>query len=268
MAVSAVCVGDNCIDRYLPPINRSFVGGNALNVAVYLQQHGVPSAYVGVVGDDADGRRVLDVLGLRGIDSTHVQVLPGQTAYSDIWLGQHGDREFVSEYLGPKPSAFLSPEAIHFIARHDLVHCTLLGGTAEDLPRIKQAGRPRLSMDYGERASPQFVQQTLTYVDLAFFSLPENQSSDAGALAQRMFDAGPGLVIVTMGSRGSLAYNGEGHFQPAVPVEVVDTLGAGDAFIGAFLAHYLRGSSLPECLAKAAETAAHTCTHYGAWPQP
>lgn len=62
MAVRAVCAGDNCIDRYLPPFNRSFVGGNAVNVAVYLQKHGIPAAYIGVVGDDADGRRTLDAL--------------------------------------------------------------------------------------------------------------------------------------------------------------------------------------------------------------
>jgi fructoselysine 6-kinase len=262
------CVGDNCIDRYLPPVNLSFVGGNALNIAVYLQQNGVPASYAGVVGHDGDGRRVLEALRQRGIDTAHVQVLPGETAYSDIRLDEHSNREFVAEYLGPKPAGFLSPEAIEFIAGHDLVHTTLLGGTADDLPRIRQAGARQISMDYSERAPEDFIQQTLPFVDLAFFSLPEERYQEARTLAERILDAGPRLAVVTMGSWGSLAYDGQAHFQPAVTVQVVDTLGAGDAFIGAFLADYLRGRSLPACLAKAAETAAQTCTHYGAFPQP
>lgn len=268
MAVSAVCVGDNCIDRYLPPVILSFVGGNALNVTVYLQQHGVAASYVGVVGDDGEGRRVREALRQRGIDTTHIQVLAGQTAYSDIRLDEQRNREFVAEYLGPKPTGFLSAEAIEFIAGHDLVHTTLLGGTADDLPRIKQAGARQLSMDYGERASEDFIQETLPFVDLAFFSLAEERYQEARALSERIRDAGPRLAVVTMGARGSLAYDGQAHFRPTVRVQVVDTLGAGDAFIGTFLADYLRGRSLPECLAKAAETAAQTCTHYGAFPQP
>jgi fructoselysine 6-kinase len=267
VTVRAVCVGDNCIDRYLPPVNQTFVGGNALNVAVYLQQAGVAASYAGVVGDDEAGRRVLETLRQRGIDTTHVQALAGQTAYSDIRLDEQNNREFIAEYLGPKPAGFLSAEAIAFIAGHDLVHTTLLGGTADDLPRIEQAGARLISMDYGERAPENFIQQTLPFVDLAFFSLPEERYREARALAERILGAGPRLAVVTMGARGSLAYDGESHFQPAVRVQVVDTLGAGDSFIGTFLGDYLRGRSLPECLAKAAETAAHICTHYGAFPQ-
>ena len=268
MAVRAVCVGDNCIDRYLPPVNRSFVGGNALNVAVYLKQHGVPASYVGVVGNDGNGSRILEALRQREIDTTHLQVLPGETAYSDIRLGAQGDREFVAEYLGPKPAGFLSEAAIEFIAGHDLVHTTLLGGTVADLPRIRQAGATHVSMDYGERAPEDFIRDTLSYIDLAFFSLDEERQQEARGLAERIFEAGPRLVVVTMGKHGSLAYDGHAYFQPAVPAQVVDTLGAGDAFIGTFLAYYMGGSSLQASLANAAQTATRACSHYGAWPQP
>jgi fructoselysine 6-kinase len=261
-------VGDNCIDRYLRPVNLSFVGGNALNVAVYLQQHGVLTSYSGVVGDDEEGTRVLEALRQHGIDTTHIQVLPGQTAYTDIRLGEQGDREFVTEYLGPKPAGFLSHEAIKYIASHDQVHTTLLGGTAEDLPRIKQAGARQISMDYGERAEEDFIKQTLLFVDIAFFSLAEEQSLTAPRLAERIFEAGTRLAVVTVGARGSFAYDGQAYFQPAMPVHVVDTLGAGDAFIGTFLAQFLHGNPLPACLEKAAAIAALTCTHFGAWQQP
>lgn len=267
MAVSAVCVGDNCIDRYLPPVNRTFVGGNAVNVAVYLRHNGIPAAYVGVVGDDADGRRTLAALAQRGVDTARVQVLPGQTAYSEIRLSAGNEREFVSEYLGPKPTGFLTPDDITFIGGHDLVHMTMLGGTEADLPTIRHASRGLLSLDYGERSTPEFVARTLPHLDLAFFSLPEDRFEEAPDLAQRMASAGARLVVVTIGACGSVAYDGQLHTAPAQPVTVVDSLGAGDTYIGTLLAHYLHGRALPDCMERASAAAAVVCTHYGAWTQ-
>ena len=49
-------VGDNCIDRYLPPIALATVGGNAVNVAVHLRRLGRRTAYFGAVGEDREGR--------------------------------------------------------------------------------------------------------------------------------------------------------------------------------------------------------------------
>ncbi|MCS7070230.1 MAG: PfkB family carbohydrate kinase [Anaerolinea sp.] len=266
--MKAACVGDNCIDRYLPPLNRTFVGGNAVNVAVYLRRSGIPTAYVGVVGDDGDGRRVLDALAQQDIDTTRVQILPGQTAYSDIRLNAANEREFVAEYLGPKPSDFLTPALIDFIGQHDLVHLTMLGGTEADLPHIRRACRGLLSLDYGERSTADFVANTLPLIDLAFFSLPEDRFDEAHELAQRMAASGPRLVVVTGGARGSIAYDGQWHFAPAQPVTVVDSLGAGDAYIGSLLAHYLRSQAVLDCMQQASAAAALACTHYGAWLQP
>jgi fructoselysine 6-kinase len=56
---------------------------------------------------------------------------------------------------------------------------------------------------------------------------------------------------------------------PAVPVaDVVDTCGAGDAFIAAFLVSRLAGASLAACLRAGAEAGARACTFVGAFPQP
>ena len=101
MKSSAVCVGDNCIDYYLPPINRDFIGGNALNVAVHMQTCGISTAYVGVVGNDADGQHILSVLAQKGLEISNLNTLPGKTAQTHIRLSPQGDRQFVYEYLGP-----------------------------------------------------------------------------------------------------------------------------------------------------------------------
>ena len=63
-----VSIGDNCIDRYLPPIGLERVGGNAVNVAATIATHGKPAAYAGVVGDDNSGTRILDSLRAVGVN--------------------------------------------------------------------------------------------------------------------------------------------------------------------------------------------------------
>ena len=76
---TAVCLGDNCIDYYLPPIDRWFVGGNAVNVATYLANHEIETAYIGVVGDDENGQSICEALNTRQIDITYLETLAGKS---------------------------------------------------------------------------------------------------------------------------------------------------------------------------------------------
>lgn len=265
MNKSAVSVGDNCIDNYLPPIDRTFLGGNAVNVAIHLGRAGVSTAYVGVVGNDPAGYFILKELGRQGLDISHVQILPGKTARTDIRLGPQGDREFVFEDLGVTNQLQLSKELIRFIAQHDLVHNTWLGKSEAALPYYKQTSGPVVSMDYGERCPIEFINETIQYVDLAFFSLPEAQAEKAEELILSISRGGPRLVVVTLGAKGSVAYDGRFYFEPALPVNVIDTLGAGDTYIGIFLANWLNGDVLQECMRRASRAAAETCLHHGGW---
>ncbi len=79
LAVKPVAtMGDNCLDHYLPPLDREFVGGNALNVAIGLRDLGHDVAYAGAIGTDDAGRVVLAAAQARGIDTTHVADLRGR----------------------------------------------------------------------------------------------------------------------------------------------------------------------------------------------
>jgi len=268
MTVSVVCVGDNCVDFYLPPINRRYIGGNAVNVAVYLRRAGIPSAYIGVVGDDADGELTLRKLREEGVDVSHVQIVAGQTATTHIRLTPSGERQFIYEYLGPQPALELDELTLKFISQHSLVHNTMAGGTEAYLSRFNRAAGLIVSVDYGERSHPEFITRTLPFVNLAFFSMNAEQRSDAEALARSKFSDELRLVVVTLGAGGSLAYDGDLYYQAAIPVRAVDTLGAGDSYIGTFLAYWLRGAEISICMQNASVAAAETCTHFGGWSQP
>jgi fructoselysine 6-kinase len=262
-----VSVGDNCIDYYLPPIDKRFVGGNAVNVAVHMQDSGIPTSYVGVVGDDSFGEILIRKLTQKNLEVSNVQTLSGQTAQTHIRLGPYGDREFVYEHLGPQPSLLLDQKTIEYVQTHTLIHTSQLGGAERYLPIFKQKKENLLSMDYGERSTQDFIERSIKFVDIAFFSLPEEKAHLGEKTALNFFGMGPSIVVVTMGSKGSLVYNGKLFYQPAISVEVVDTLGAGDRYIGVFLAQWLQKKSIDLCMKIAAEKAAQTCTHYGAWLQ-
>lgn len=263
----AVAVGDNCIDHYLPPNEVDFSGGNAVNVAVHLQRAGCPTAYIGAIGDDENGKKLLLDLSREGVDSTHIKIYPGYlTACTHIRMSDTNERQFVHEDFGPKDAFTLEDSDIAFIQRHRLVHNTWQGGTEKYLQQFKSSADVLVSQDYGERYTSDFVDQTITYVDIAFFSLPEeNVSLEIRQLAEQMKRRGPRLVVVTQGSKGSAAFDGGVYFQPAYPVKVVDTLGAGDAFIGTFLANWLDKKGIPQSMKAAAQVAGETCTHFGGW---
>ena len=76
------------------------------------------------------------------------------------------------------------------------------------------------------------------------------------------------MAILTCGAVGSYAVNeaGEESWLDTPKVEVVDTVGAGDAFTGAFVAAILRGKSLKEAHALAVKVSAYVCTKAGAMP--
>lgn len=266
MRTVAVCVGDNCIDRYLPPIGRDFVGGNAVNVAVHLQQAGIPTAYVGVVGDDAEGRLVQAGLRRTQVDISHLRVQPGKTGVTEVRLTPTGDREFAHEDMGVQDQFELDTTALSFISRHRLVHNTLAGGTTSYLTAFKQTGLT-ISFDYGEGVASNLLEQSINLVDIAFVSLPGRSIPEAENFAHQLSGRGPELVVVTLGKRGSLAYDGQVYYQPSLLTAPVDTLGAGDTFIAIFLAGWLKGKSRPKALSDAAFAAAQTCTHLGAWLQ-
>ena len=81
---------------------------------------------------------------------------------------------------------------------------------------------------------------------------------------------GASCAVVTRGERGAVAATADAlEYVEAVPVaRIVDTCGAGDAFVAAFLAERVGGATLRACLAAGATAGAAACRHLGAIEQP
>jgi len=166
--------------------------------------------------------------------------------------------------MGVQDEFTLDADTLAFIGQHRLVHNTWAGRTEPYVAEFRQRGLA-VSFDYSDGFSADLVNGTISLVDLGFFSLPQRSIAEAETFARQMLGRGPRCVVVTLGKLGSLAYDGQTYYQPSLPTQLVDTLGAGDTFIGIFLAGWLKAQPLPEILYNAALSAAQTCTHLGAW---
>jgi len=258
-------MGDNCLDRYLPPLAREFVGGNALNVAVGLRNLGHEVAYAGAVGDDDAGRTVLAAALARGISTAHVSSGAGATGVTTIRLTPDGDRVFESEVLGTSASFRPSAAALADLRGRAWVHGAGLWAGAEGFTSLRSPAT-RLSYDFSHVSSPERIAALCPHLEVAFLSAPGADAAEAAALADRAVSLGAATAVVTRGRHGSLAVSGSDRYEQApVPVAVVDTLGAGDAYIAACISALVEGGPLEQAMDSGARAAARTCTHYGAW---
>ena len=255
-------VGDNCIDHYYLT-NQSYPGGNSVNVSVYVRRLGEQSSYVGAVGNDENGRFLQKALADKGVDVSHLHVLPGATAVTRVRL-LDGDRQFDGYDEGVLADFRLSQEDISFIASHDLMFTGLWGKREKDLPALKAAG-VKIAFDFANKYDHPIVRQALPWVDYAFFSADGLEES-VEAFLRRVYSQGPRYVICTMGEQGSMVYDGQRFYSfGIIPCRVVDTMGAGDSYIAGFLTSHLQGCAIPQAMEAGARCSSETLQYFGGW---
>jgi fructoselysine 6-kinase len=260
-------IGESCVDRYLPPIGLDAPGGNALNVAAGLAAAGLPTAHVGAVGDDEEGRFVLVRAAERAIDMTHLAVVPGgRTGLTTITVTADGDRVFESEELGVSATFRPSDEAVGFLKARSWVHATGPADIVDALKAVAAAGVP-ISYDVYHPPRTGRLHELAPLLAVAFLSAPGGDAAAAIGLARDAVGRGARAAVVSRGRDGSLMLAGDRVVeQPAVPAHLVDTLGAGDALIAGVIAAMLDGVPPASVLERGARSASAACEHLGAWP--
>jgi fructoselysine 6-kinase len=256
-----VAVGDNCLDVYLTH-DLLAVGGNALNVAVQWRRNGWPARYVGAVGDDPEGGIVRDEISAAGLEADDVECRPGQTGVT-LMSHEFGDRRFLLEDLGVGDRYEPSERRYREVRDADWVH--LGTHSSAGLVRRLVADGVRFSVDI----STDHVTVPVAGVPLVFASGPDASDEPVEPLMRSLLAAGAQRVVVTCGRRGAFFSDGDATIhQPATPVRVIDTCGAGDSFIATFLTTYCCERNEPSvALLRAAAAAGETCTHMGGFPQ-
>jgi fructoselysine 6-kinase len=257
-------VGDNCIDKFLPPIGEALVGGNAVNVAVQLANLGHDAFYFGAVGPDVDGERTRTALIENGVNVAHMRERSGKTAHTDIEVLPSGERVFVFEDFGVCAGYRPSEEDVAALKTMDHVHIGWLddGGA---LRRALAAHGVSVSQDISVNADP--ANLGIEGLMIAFGSAGEDDAA-VEAMIDRFLSAGVGVAVVTRGAKGSVAATLEERAETGIrQVDVVDTTGAGDSFIAGFLSVRIGGGSLQEAIEAGRDRAALACSYVGGFPQ-
>ena len=239
-----------------------FPGGNAVNVAVFAARLGAQSSYLGVVGGDEAGQHVLRSLTQEGVDTSLTRTAAGPNAYADV-DSVGADRVFLGSGKGV---ALFAPDEgqLDAMERFDVVHAGYAGSLFPHLAAM--AARTRVSFDFGTRMDLAEAEPMLPHLFLAAFSSSHRDDGQSVALARDVVAAGATYALVTRGSEG--AYLASANWvlhQPADLVQVVDTLGAGDAFISSVLVGLLAGRDKRAVLASASAHAAQVCLAPGAF---
>jgi sulfofructose kinase len=219
----------------------------------------VRSAFVGTVGDDANGRAVIAGLEAEGVDVTGVSVAAGESTAASVVIvdRSRGTRAICNR---PAPRIDVSAGA-DLIASAPLVHVDHAGwepvhraGLVRDSVRLcVDAGNPIPGFD--ARGVGLYVPTVEALRRIHGEALSVDELLEA-SVAQ-----GCRVVVATDGSQGSYALSADGQsaHAPGHAVEVLSTLGAGDVFHGALVAAVVRGLPLAEQLAFANVTAALSC---------
>lgn len=273
--VKVLGFGDNVVDMY-EHSHIMYPGGNCVNLSVYSQMFGVErSAYMGYFGNDDIAEYVISVMEKLGIEMTKCKQLEGENGWSKCTL-KDGDRIFGDYNQGGirgKTPYILDRFDLAYMKEFDFVHTGNYCYTESQLPVMKKAGI-RVSFDFSDDSTKEYYEQYAPYVTYAFCSF-DGDEEIAKEHLRFIHDLGPEIACLTRGSKGCILYDGEQFYmQPAKEIsQVVDTMGAGDSFLTAFMDSYLhrlsegiaKAEAIPEALKDAAEFAAGVCQMEGAF---
>ncbi len=240
-----------------------FLGGSATNVAVAAARYGRGTALITRTGDDPFGRFVHQALDGYGVDDRFVTAVPGlPTPVTFCEIFPPDDFPLYFYRLPKAPDLEIRTEELDLdaIRSAGVFWVTVTGlcqepsrtATLEALKARAKSGVTVVDLDYrpmfweSREEARSWVREALPYVTVAAGNLDEWDTAvgtaDARAAAKAARDIGIDLAVVKQGPEGVLAVDGSGEVRvPPVPVEVVNGLGAGDAFGGALCHGLLAG---------------------------
>jgi sugar/nucleoside kinase (ribokinase family) len=266
-----VCCGNISMDMPVWPVEnfhwgtttwvdtvQENIGGNGGNTSTALAVLGVPVRLYGTVGKDRQGEFILGFLEERGVDTTCIERSEKPTTCTVALVHPSGDRLFLHR-VGS--STDVNADAVRFDDGPPFSHFHFANLFAlpvarmhagDMLARAKARGLST-SLDTGWDAKGGWMEDVrpcLPHTDLLFVNESEAKMltgfSDPDDSVSALRDAGATDVVVKLGERGCIVYERAREEFPAYDVKVIDTTGAGDCFVGGFLAALHRGRSYAE----------------------
>lgn len=263
------------------------VGGAETNVAIGLSRLGATTCWIGRLGQDAFGDEV--VRALRG-EGVGLAVVRDPRRATGLMVKQrrtpvHAELAY---YRSGSAGSALAPGDVdtEVVAGARLLHVSGItpalsasaAATVDHAVRTAHDSGVLVSLDVNYRSrlwSPDqasaHIGSLLPFVDVLFAGCAEARllgadPGDPSRAAQDLSRRGPPEVVITHGATGATAAR-DGSVSTAAPptVPVVDTVGAGDAFVAGYLCALLDGQPVPDRLAQGCAAGAFACMARGDW---
>ncbi|MFC6161971.1 sugar kinase [Kribbella jiaozuonensis] len=260
------------------------IAGSESNVAIGVARLGHDAAWLSAVGNDEPGRLIQRTLRAENVDTTYLRFsddsFTGFIAFDqpshDITRVSYHRRGSAASTLTPAEAtaaiATATPTLLHVTGITPALSDTARAATLAAVRAASAAGT-QVSLDVNYRArlwsrpeAAAAIRELLPHVDTIFASDDEldllTDASDPIADLLQSVDQ----VVVTAGGKGAWAHSAEGTIhRPALPVTVIDSIGAGDAFVSGYLSATLDGLPVEARLERAATSGAFCVTAYGDW---
>ncbi|SDI39835.1 2-dehydro-3-deoxygluconokinase [Arthrobacter subterraneus] len=263
------------------------IGGAESNVAIALKRLGVPTAWIGRIGNDSFGQLIERELRAEGLS---VLAVLDESAPTGIMVKERRTPGTirVAYYRNDSAGSRLCRDDIpaDLFPQARLLHLTgitpALSASAADAVQYAidcaRSANVAVSFDLNYRSSLWSADTArsaylalISQSDIVFAGDDEaaiavERNDDPLLLAERIVQLGPSQAVIKLGAAGCAALvDGERHHQPAIPVQAVDTVGAGDAFVAGYLSELLAGENVPQRLLTAVRAGAFACLVPGDW---
>ncbi len=264
------------------------VAGSGGYPAQVLQKLGLQTGMLAIAADDALGKVMREELAASGIDVSHVHIAPDEQSSIAIYMLLFGSkkRPLTGRPVKHQPwPAALSADDWQYLASARLIHMAGYLHYAsmwnEDIPALFCEAHRRGQMT---SLDPQFplsplegrwlpaIERLLPHVDVLLVDEDEARGitglDELEAAGKMLRETGPRTVVIKRGAEGAMIFDQDQRFdQPANRVaeeQIADTIGAGDAFDGGFLAALLEGCSVAHAARIASAVAAMSLKGHGA----
>jgi sugar/nucleoside kinase (ribokinase family) len=286
-----LCLGEALVDLIgeRPDAFVPHFGGAVANVAVLASRAGGRAALAGGAGDDVWGRWLLDRLGREGVDVSLFKLVEGgHTPLALVTIDAAGEPSYeiygegiatVVHALADRVEQAVDESAALFLSSNTLVGEEERGVTMRARELALSEGKPvifdpnlrlhrwRSPAEAAASSNACVPGALLVRATAAEAELMTGEGAPERA-ARAVVDAGARLVVVTLGPDGALLRGELTADVPGVPVDVLSTVGAGDALTGVLVAALSSADFDPAAAARslpeAVEASARACQRWGA----
>lgn len=258
--------------------DKATLGGAPLNVAGHLTKLGLNGAILSAVGNDELGKRALNEIEALGLSTDMIATLDYETGKAIITLnGKNAEYEFNDPCAWDNIPLQALPENVTLIYYGTLAQRGNSKNTLKELLHSVQSQHRFFDVNirkhfYSDEIIKEGVENATILklndeeVDIVLDALKIEMRGYRG-LEELFKEYNLDLILLTKGKEGTMCFKNKWYRVPCAPVEVVDTVGAGDSLSAGFLASYIKTGDLEKSLLFGSHIADYVVTKRGAIPE-